>query len=93
MDERVIHISEAEAADNFISLLARVKAGAEVVIEHDDEPVAVLRAAAPVRRLISESIALAEAHDCTAKLDGDFGRDLEDAINSHREPLHPTSWE
>jgi antitoxin (DNA-binding transcriptional repressor) of toxin-antitoxin stability system len=84
MDEQVIHISEAEDADNFSSLLARVKAGAEVVIERDDEPVAVLRPAAPVRRLISESIALAEAHASTAKLDGNFGRDLEDAINRHR---------
>lgn len=93
MDERVIHISEAEAAENFRLLLARVKAGEEVVIECDAEPVAILRSAAPVRRLISESIALAEAHGSTAKLDGNFGRDLEEAINSHREPLEPTSWE
>ena len=33
MAERVIHISEAEAASNFADVLARVRAGAEVVIE------------------------------------------------------------
>jgi len=39
--------------------------------------------------LLSESIALAEAHGSTVTLDGDFGRDLEEIINSHREPLSP----
>ena len=35
MAKPVIHISEIEAASNFAALLARVRAGAEVVIEHD----------------------------------------------------------
>jgi prevent-host-death family protein len=47
MGNRVIHISDAEAANDFASLLDRVRAGAEVVIEHDARPVAVLRPAAP----------------------------------------------
>ena len=85
MAQPVIHISEAEAASNFASLLARVRAGAEVIIEQDAQPVAVLRPG----RLLSESIALAEAHGCTATLDGDFAADLEEIINSHREPLRP----
>ncbi len=58
-----IHISAAEAVRDFARLLARVRAGAEVVIEDDTSPAVVLRAAvAPRGRLISESIALAEAH-------------------------------
>jgi antitoxin (DNA-binding transcriptional repressor) of toxin-antitoxin stability system len=32
---RVMHISEAEAATDFASLLARVRAGGEVIIERD----------------------------------------------------------
>jgi hypothetical protein len=44
-------------------------------------------------RLLSESIALAERHGSTVTLDGDFGRDLEDIINSHREPLNPPAWD
>jgi hypothetical protein len=41
----------------------------------------------------TESIALAEAHRSTVTLDGDFGRDLEEIINSHREPLNPPAWD
>jgi uncharacterized protein (DUF433 family) len=48
MASRVIHISEAEAARDFATLLAEVRAGAEVVIESNDRPVAVMRSAAPV---------------------------------------------
>jgi antitoxin (DNA-binding transcriptional repressor) of toxin-antitoxin stability system len=45
MSTRVIHISDSEAATNFASLLERVRAGEEVVIERDARPVALLRAA------------------------------------------------
>jgi antitoxin (DNA-binding transcriptional repressor) of toxin-antitoxin stability system len=95
MAKDVIHISETEAAaTNVATLLAHVRAGAEVVIEKDARPVAVLRSAEPhPGRLLSESIALAEAHGSTVTLDGDFGRDLEEIINSHREPLNPPAWD
>ncbi len=63
MANRVIHISEEEAASDFASVLARVRAGAEVVIESDARAVAVLRPVAEMHgRRLSESIALAEAH-------------------------------
>lgn len=94
MARSVIHVSEAEAASDFASLMARVRAGAEVVIEDNAQPVAVLRSAEPQPgRLLSESIALAEAHGSTVTLDGDFGRDLEEIINSRREPLNPPAWD
>ena len=95
MAKDVIHISEAEAATtNMATLLAHVRAGAEVVIESDARPVAVLRSAEPhPGRLLSESIALAEAHGSTVTLDGNFGRDLEEIINSHREPPNPPAWD
>jgi antitoxin (DNA-binding transcriptional repressor) of toxin-antitoxin stability system len=95
MAKDVIHISEKEAvATNVATLLAHVRAGAEVIIENDARPVAVLRSAElHPGRLLSESIALAEAHGSTVTLDGDFGRDLEEIINSHREPLNPPAWD
>jgi antitoxin (DNA-binding transcriptional repressor) of toxin-antitoxin stability system len=93
MAKDVIHISEAEAANDFLSLLARVRAGAEVVIERDKRPVAVVRPAERYVRLLSESLRLAKEHGSTATLDGDFGRDLEDIVNSHREPLNPPAWD
>jgi antitoxin (DNA-binding transcriptional repressor) of toxin-antitoxin stability system len=97
MAHPVIHVSEEEAASDFTSLLARVRAGAEVVIEHDSRPIAVVHPAPTARRTISESIALAKAHakqlGYTPTLDADFAADLEAVINSHREPLNPPAWD
>ena len=93
MTKHVIHISEAEAASNFADVLARVRAGAEIVIGDEVRPVAVVRPAEPHLRLLSESLRLAKAHASTATLDADFARDLEAAVNSHREPLSPPTWD
>lgn len=40
---------------------------------------------------ISEAEATNDCASLTATLDGNFGRDLEEIINSHREPLNPTA--
>ncbi len=93
MADRVIHISETEAANDFARLLERVRAGAEVVIESDKLPVAVVRPAEPYVRRLSESLRLAREHASTTTLDGDFARDLEAAIQSHREPLNSPEWD
>ena len=93
MAKHVFHISDTEAASDFAALLTRVRAGAEVVIEHDAEPVAVVHPAQPRFRLLSESLRLAREHGSTATLDADFARDVEEVINSHREPLSPPPWD
>jgi antitoxin (DNA-binding transcriptional repressor) of toxin-antitoxin stability system len=93
MAKHVIHISDAEAASDFASLLAHVRAGAEVIIEHDTRPVAVLHPAEPAVRLLSESLRLAREHGSTATLDEDFAKDVEAAVESHREPLNPPAWD
>jgi antitoxin (DNA-binding transcriptional repressor) of toxin-antitoxin stability system len=93
MADHVIHISEAEAASDFRKLLERVRAGAEVVIESDKPPIAVVRPVEPHVRLLSESLRLAREHNSTATIDADFARDVEAAINSHREPLDPPAWD
>jgi len=98
MAKEVIHISEAEAATtNVATLLAHVRAGAEVVIENGARPVAVLRSLEPhPGRLLSESIALAEAHakelGYEPTLDAEFAADLEEIINS-RKPRNVSTWE
>jgi len=98
MAKHVIHISEAEAATtNVATLLAHVRAGAEIIIENDARPVAVLRSAEPhPGRLLSESIALAEAHakelGYEPTLDPDFAADLEEIVNS-RKPRDVSTWE
>lgn len=75
-------------ARNFTEVLAKVRQGAEVVVEHDLQPVAVLRLAMPMRRKISEVLALIPKNS-TATMDADFSRDVQAAIDSHREPLEP----
>ncbi|WP_142988474.1 hypothetical protein [Granulicella rosea] len=54
------HISEIEAASDFAGLMARVRAGEEIVIESDTHPVAVLRPALRSRS-ISATIARRQA--------------------------------
>jgi antitoxin (DNA-binding transcriptional repressor) of toxin-antitoxin stability system len=98
MADHVVHISEAEALSNFADVLARVRAGAEVVIERDARAVAVVRPAGDEfrPRLLSESIALAKKHaeelGYEPTLDPDFAADLEEIIKS-RKPREISSWE
>jgi len=93
MAKHVIHISEADAASDFKSLMARVRAGAEIVIEQDAQPVAVIHPIEPYVRLLSESLRIARARDSKATLDGDFARDVESGIESQRQPLDPPAWD
>lgn len=88
MAKRVIHISEAEAKGNFAAIMARVREGAEVVIENNARPVAVVSPAEPVRRTLSECIALLP-EDSKATIDADFAKDVEAAVENHREALNP----
>jgi antitoxin (DNA-binding transcriptional repressor) of toxin-antitoxin stability system len=97
MAKLVIHVSDAEVASDFASLLERVSAGAEVIIERDSRPVAVVRAAEAMRgRLLSESIALAEERakelGTEPTLDAEFAADLREIINS-RKPRDLSAWD
>jgi len=97
MPKDVIHVSDSEAVSDFGSLLDHVRAGGEVIIEHDARPVAVVRSAEPRRgRLLSESIALAEAHakelGYELTMGPDFAADLKEIINS-RKPRDLSTWD
>jgi antitoxin (DNA-binding transcriptional repressor) of toxin-antitoxin stability system len=97
MAKDVIRISDAEAASDFAAVLDRVSAGTEVIIERDSRPVAVVRPPeAPRGRLLSESIALAEAHakefGYEPTMDADFAADLREIINS-RKPRKLSAWD
>lgn len=83
----VIHISEAEAESDFAPVLARVREGAEVVIDKEagGPAIAVVRPAKErPGRLLSESIALAEKHakelGYSPTLDPDFAANMEEII-------------
>jgi len=96
MSMATIHISEAEAIRDFAGLLARVHLGAEIVIESSTYPAAVLRAAVPSRRSISECITLAKKHEeesgLAPVLDADFAADVEEIVRN-RKPSNPPAWE
>ena len=93
MAREAVHLSRAEAIRDIAAILERVEQGAEVIVEADQRPVAVIQPVSRPGRLLSECIALAEAHGSTATLDEDFAKDLEDIIQSHREPLDASRWD
>jgi hypothetical protein len=91
-DKMTVRITEAELARDVRAVLAKVEEGDEVIIEREDHrPVAVMRRPLPVGRKIGEAIALAKAYE--EKLgyapvpDEDFARDVQAAIDLHREPI------
>jgi prevent-host-death family protein len=86
------HIPETEFASNFEALMARVRAGEEIVIESNSGPVAVLGPSAPPSRTIQECIALLP-EDSTGVIDEDFPADVAAAVAAHRESLNPPAWD
>jgi antitoxin (DNA-binding transcriptional repressor) of toxin-antitoxin stability system len=88
----VLHISEADLARDVQGILDRVQSGEEIIVERDAQPIAVLRAAEPLHRKLSE-IAAALAEDSTAALDPYFAQDVREAIESHHEPLRSSVWD
>ena len=92
-DMEQVRMTEAEVTSNFAAVLEKLKQGDEVVVEQDHRPVAVIKPARGPGRLLSECIALAEAHGSTATLDEGFSKDLEEIIKSHREPLDASQWD
>jgi hypothetical protein len=92
-----IHISEEEAARDFAGLMARVRAGTEIVIENPTSPAVVLRVAEEPRgRLLSESLAIAEARSKARSyqvvMDPDFAADMEEII-ANRKPRDTSAWD
>jgi len=89
-----VRMTEAEVARDLHDVLEKVQRGIEVVIEQDHRPVAVIMPSKPiVGRPISEVIAALEASGANAIIDEDFARDVQEAIDAHREPWNPPSWD
>jgi antitoxin (DNA-binding transcriptional repressor) of toxin-antitoxin stability system len=92
-DMAELHMSGDEVAKDFAAVLEKVvRQGFDVVVERYRQPVAVLRPVPPPRRKISEVLALMSKNS-TATMDADFARDVQTAIESHREPLEPPAWD
>jgi antitoxin (DNA-binding transcriptional repressor) of toxin-antitoxin stability system len=87
-----LHITEAELVRDITSVLNRLQSGTEIVIERNHKPVAILRAAEPMRRKLSEIMSSLSEHS-TATVDADFEKDVQEFIDGHRAPLNPPEWD
>ena len=91
-DMEQVRMTDAEVANNFAAVLEKLKHGAEVVVEQDHRPVAVISPVKGPGRPIDECIALAKAHGSGARLDEEYTADLEEIIAS-RQPLDTSVWD
>lgn len=92
-----VRITETELARDIHAVLAKVSEGVEVIVERDHRPVAVIKTPQGPGRKISECIALAKAYEerlgYAPVPDADFAKDVQEAIDYHREPLNPPAWD
>jgi hypothetical protein len=92
-----IHMTEAELARDLHAVLERVREGAEVVVEENNQPVAVIRMPRGPGRPIAECIAIARAYEeqlgYAPVIDADFAADVQAAIDAHSEPLDTSAWD
>jgi antitoxin (DNA-binding transcriptional repressor) of toxin-antitoxin stability system len=83
-----LHISETEAARDFAGLLARVREGAEIIIESEHDSRAVLLAPQPKDGSIDATLGrlktLADKRGHELIMDPDFAADMEEIIRNRK---------
>ncbi len=79
-----VRITEAELVRDIHAVLAQVQEGVEVIVERRHRPVAVIKTPQGPGRKIAECIALALGY--APAPDADFAKDVQAAIDAHREP-------
>ncbi len=89
---QTIHISDIEAANDFAGLLAKVRAGSEVIIEHGSKPIAVVRAPELPALSLDERIALLPENSL-AIIDEDFTRDMDEVKAYYRDQPRNSAWD
>ena len=92
-DMEQVRMTDAEVTSNFGAVLEKLKHGAEVVVEQDHRPVAVIRPPHRPGRSISECIASARASGSKVTLDGGFAAHVEAEIRDRQEPWNPPFWD
>jgi len=94
IEDMTVRITEAELARDLHAVLEKVEQGSEVIVEREDHrPVAVISSPVPKARMLSESIALAEARGTIAVPDEGFMKDVAEGITERSHPWTPPSWE
>lgn len=85
-------MKQTDVVKDFDAVITQVRRGAEIVVEANDQPVAVIRAPERPGRPLDECIAIARARQPGGMLDEDYLRDLESRI-ADRKPLDATAWD
>ena len=88
-----VHMTEAEVTKDFGAVLEKLQQGAEIVVEQDHKPVAIIRPPKPSGRPILECIASARASGSRATPDEEFAADVEEGIRNRQQPWNPPSWD
>ena len=92
-----VRMTEVEVTRDFAAVLDKIRNGVEVIVEQDHRPVAVINRPQGPGRPIDECIALAKAYEerlgYAPVPDPDFAKDVQAAIDAHREPLDPPTWD
>jgi len=87
----VVHISEADAAKDFLAVMDRVKAGDEVRIDTSNGLLALAKMSQPV--MLSEIMQRARERNSPLLPDDQFGNDVEAAIYEHSLEIAADPWE
>ena len=91
-----VHMTEAELARDLHGVLEQVRQGVEIVVDRNDQPVAVIKPAQPVRRTLSDLIRLAEQREkergYAVTLDPDYAADVEEIVRA-RKLWTPRPWD
>jgi len=93
----VTHISEAEAIRDFAGVLAKVRAGDEIVIDTGAEPVSVVLKSAwskdpSITATLARMKASSEELGYTPVMDAEFAADMEEIIRN-RKPADRSAWD
>ena len=91
----ILHVSEAEAARDLTSLLAKVRAGDQVQISSGSDSFALVPTGTAKTEVwtISEAIRRAEERGSNVLLDDKFGDDVEAGIRSHEHEILQDPWQ
>ncbi len=92
-----IHLTEIQLARDLHDVLDKVRHGAEVIVEENSRPVALIKAPSRPGRSLSECIALAKAAEHTFAQppvpDVEFAADVLAAVSAHDKAFEPTAWD
>lgn len=92
-DMATLHMTEAELVKNITTVLAKVREGAEIVVEQDHQTIAFIQPSQPSGRLLPDILREAKQRNSTITLDDGFGKDLEEIIASNQQSWNPPSWD